>query len=217
MRRMVRLKYGSFLLSLFLFLGLFPTGSSTDCLLGGVRASSVEMALDWELPFVAWMSSPTIRSTFTRAAWVGASSKHRHHGLFFSNVSSSPLGSPLRFSHLPAEIELRSQATGYPFGWMMSALHDADTLAMRGRPSMLCSVFWSSSCPICDDGNATGPVQSAWSFGFHAPCWSLQPPSSNSTTCLTASRNGACLRPLVRLDSSRPQLKKALTASALVR
>ena len=95
-----RLKFGSFLLSLFLLLGALPYGLINR--LSAWRGTStlkVEMALDWELPFVAWMVIPTIRSTFTfpgQLGWV----LHRSIDTTvcsFSNVSSSPLGSPLRF------------------------------------------------------------------------------------------------------------------------
>ena len=54
-----RLKFGSFLLSLFLLLGALPYGLINR--LSAWRGTStlkVEMALDWELPFVAWMVIP---------------------------------------------------------------------------------------------------------------------------------------------------------------
>ena len=127
-----RLKYGSFLLSLFLLLGALPYGLINR--LSAWRGTStlkVEMALDWELPFVAWMVIPyySFYLYFPWAAWVGASTKHRQHGLlFFQRLIVAAWIAFAIFLIFPVEIELRSQAYGAEglLGWMMSALHDAD-------------------------------------------------------------------------------------------
>jgi membrane-associated phospholipid phosphatase len=61
---------------------------------------------------------------------VGASTKHRQHGLlFFQRLIVSAWIAFAMFLIFPVEIELRSQAYGAEgvFGWMMTMLHEADT------------------------------------------------------------------------------------------
>ena len=128
-----KLKYGAFLLSLFLVLGALPYGLiNRFSAWRGTTSFKVEIPLDWELPFVAWMVIPyySFYLYFPWAAWVGAAEKHREHGLlFFQRLIASAWVAFACFLIFPVEIELRSQALDAEglFGWMMSALHEADT------------------------------------------------------------------------------------------
>ena len=127
-----RLKYGSFLLSLFLLLGALPYGLiNRFSAWRGTSTLAVELPIDFDLPFVPWMVVPyySFYLYFPWAAWMGASDRHRKNGLvFFQRLTASAWVAFIIFLILPVEIELRSQAYGAEglFGLMMSALHEAD-------------------------------------------------------------------------------------------
>ena len=128
-----RVKYAGFLLSLFLVLGALPYGLiNRFSAWRGVSTLKVEIPLDWDLPFVSWMVIPyySYYLYFPIAAWIGASDKHRQHGLlFFQRLIAAAWIAFALFLIFPVEIELRSQAYGAEglFGLMMTALHEADT------------------------------------------------------------------------------------------
>ena len=70
-----RMKYGTFLLSLFLVLGALPYGLiNRFSAWRGTTSLKVELPIDTELPFVAWMVIPyySFYLYFPWAAWVGA-------------------------------------------------------------------------------------------------------------------------------------------------
>ena len=79
---------------------------------------------------------------FPLAAWVGASAGFRRHGLlFFQRMINADVDCLRPVSHLPVEIELRSQAQGAEglFGVLMTALHEGrytlQRLALYPRPA----------------------------------------------------------------------------------
>ena len=127
-----RLKYGGFLLSLFLVLGALPYGLiNRFSAWRGTSTFEVELPIDWDLPFVPWMVIPyySFYLYFPWAAWMGASDRHRQNGLVFhQRLIASAWVAFIIFLLFPVEIELRSQAYGAEglFGLMMSALHEAD-------------------------------------------------------------------------------------------
>ena len=127
-----RVKYGTFLLSLFLVLGALPYGLiNRFSAWRGTTSVKVELPIDTELPFVAWMVIPyySFYLYFPWAAWVGAQDRYREQGLlFFQRLIVSAWIAFACFLIFPVEIDLRSQALDAEgvFGWMMSALHDAD-------------------------------------------------------------------------------------------
>ncbi len=127
-----RLKYASFLLSLFLVLGALPYGLiNRFSAWRGTSTYNFEMSLDWDLPFVPWMVIPyySFYLYFPLAAWLGASNGFRRQGLvFFQRLIVAAWIAFAMFLIFPVEIELRSQATGAEglFGLLMAGLHEAD-------------------------------------------------------------------------------------------
>ena len=127
-----RVKYGTFLLSLFLVLGALPYGLiNRFSAWRGTSSMKVELPIDAELPFVAWMVIPyySFYLYFPWAAWVGAQEQYREQGLlFFQRLIVSAWIAFACFLIFPVEINLRSQALDAEgvLGWMMSALHHAD-------------------------------------------------------------------------------------------
>tara|TARA_B100000609_G_scaffold183891_1_gene166530 strand:+ start:3357 stop:4055 length:699 start_codon:yes stop_codon:yes gene_type:complete len=128
-----RPKYSFFLLMLFLLLGALPYGLiNRFSAWRGTSSMKVEIPLDWDLPFVPWMVIPyySFYLYFPIAAWVGSSAKFRHRGLIFhQRMIVAAWVAFAMFLIFPVEIELRSQAQGAEglFGFLMTALHEADT------------------------------------------------------------------------------------------
>ena len=109
-----RVKYGTFLLSLFLVLGALPYGLiNRFSAWRGTTSLKVELPIDTELPFVAWMVIPyySFYLYFPWAAWVGAQDRYREQGLlFFQRLIVSAWIAFACFLIFPVEIDLRSQA-----------------------------------------------------------------------------------------------------------
>ena len=109
-----RVKYGTFLLSLFLVLGALPYGLiNRFSAWRGTTSVKVELPIDTELPFVAWMVIPyySFYLYFPWAAWVGAQDRYREQGLlFFQRLIVSAWIAFACFLIFPVEIDLRSQA-----------------------------------------------------------------------------------------------------------
>ena len=128
-----RPKYSFFLLMLFLLLGALPYGLiNRFSAWRGTSSIKVEIPLDWDLPFVPWMVIPyySFYLYFPIAAWVGSSAKFRRRGLIFhQHMIVAAWIAFAMFLIFPVEIELRSQAQGAEglFGFLMTALHEADT------------------------------------------------------------------------------------------